>query len=51
LSVVGGAAFMVLADLVARSALGPAEIPIGVVTAFIGGPFFLIVLRTSRRST
>ncbi|MEX1208216.1 MAG: iron ABC transporter permease [Acidimicrobiia bacterium] len=50
LSVAGGAAFMVLADLVARSALGPAEIPIGVVTAFIGGPFFLIVLRTSRRS-
>lgn len=50
LSVVGGAAFMVLADLVARSALGPAEIPIGVVTAFIGGPFFLVILRTSRRA-
>jgi iron complex transport system permease protein len=51
LAVIGGAAFMVLADLVARSALGPAEIPIGVVTAFIGGPFFLVVLRTSRRAT
>jgi iron complex transport system permease protein len=50
LSVVGGAAFLVLADLVARSALGPAEIPIGVVTAFIGGPFFLVVLRTSRKA-
>jgi len=50
ISVIGGAAFLVLADLVARSALGPSEIPIGVVTAFVGGPFFLLVLRTSRRA-
>lgn len=49
LTVLGGAAFLVLADLVARTALSPAEIPIGVVTAFIGGPFFVMVLRTSRR--
>lgn len=43
-----GAAFMVGADLVARTALSPAELPIGVVTAFLGGPFFIIVLRTNR---
>ena len=49
LSIVCGAAFLVLADLVARTAIGPAEIPIGVITAFVGGPFFLVVLRTSRR--
>jgi len=49
LSVVCGAGFLVLADVVARTALAPAEIPIGVVTAFCGAPFFAVVLRTSRR--
>ena len=36
-----------LADVVARTVLSPAELPIGVVTAFFGAPFFAIVLRTS----
>jgi len=49
LSLVAGAAFLVLADVAARSVLSPAEIPIGVVTAFVGGPFFLLVLRTARK--
>jgi iron complex transport system permease protein len=49
LSIVCGAGFLILADLVARTSLAPAEIPIGVVTAFFGAPFFVIVLRTSRR--
>lgn len=49
-SIVLGAAFLVLADALARTVLAPAELPIGVVTAFIGGPFFLVVLRTSRRT-
>jgi ABC-type Fe3+-siderophore transport system permease subunit len=35
-----GGAFLVFADLVARVVLAPAELPIGVVTAFIGAPFF-----------
>jgi iron complex transport system permease protein len=48
LSVVCGAGFLVLADVVARTAVAPAEIPIGVVTAFIGAPFFALVLRTTR---
>jgi iron complex transport system permease protein len=51
LSALFGAAFLVLADLVGRTALAPAEMPIGVVTAFFGAPFFVLVLRTSRRST
>ena len=49
LSVLFGGAFMVLADLAARTVLSPAELPIGVVTAFVGAPFFVLVLRTSRR--
>lgn len=44
-----GGAFLVGADLVARTALSPAELPIGVVTAFLGAPFFVAVLRSSRR--
>jgi iron complex transport system permease protein len=49
LSVIFGAAFLILADLLARTALAPAEIPIGVITAFFGAPFFLLVLRRTRR--
>jgi iron complex transport system permease protein len=49
LSVLVGAAFLVLTDVIARTALSPAELPIGVVTAFFGAPFFAVVLRTSRR--
>jgi iron complex transport system permease protein len=41
----GGAAFLVLADLVARLLIAPAELPVGVVTALVGGPFFLYLLR------
>jgi cobalamin transport system permease protein len=49
LSVLVGAGFLVLTDVIARTALSPAELPIGVVTAFFGAPFFAVVLRTSRR--
>lgn len=50
LSLLFGAAFLVLADLAARTLSSPAEIPIGVVTAFFGAPFFVLVLRTSKRA-
>lgn len=50
LSMLFGAAFLVLADVVARTALSPAELPIGVVTACIGAPFFVLVLRTGREA-
>jgi iron complex transport system permease protein len=49
LSIVLGAAFMIGADLIGRTVVAPAELPIGVVTAFFGAPFFLLVLRSSRR--
>ncbi len=49
ISAVAGAAFLILADLAARTVVSPAEIPIGVITAFIGAPFFMVVLRTTRR--
>ncbi|HEY6419368.1 MAG TPA: iron ABC transporter permease [Candidatus Binataceae bacterium] len=44
-SLIGGAAFMVAADLVARVAIAPAEIPVGAITALCGGPFFIYMLR------
>jgi iron complex transport system permease protein len=47
-SMIGGAAFLVLADVVARTAQAPSEIPIGVITALTGAPFFLFVLRSRR---
>jgi iron complex transport system permease protein len=50
LSLLLGAAFLVIADVLARSVVAPGELPIGVVTAFFGAPFFTLVLRTSRRS-
>ena len=45
LSVLFGAAFMIVCDLIGRTVQAPAEVPIGVVTAFIGAPFFIVVLR------
>jgi iron complex transport system permease protein len=48
LSILFGAAFLMLADVAARTLISPAELPIGVVTAFFGAPFFLLVLRTMR---
>ena len=48
LAMVFGAAFLVLTDVLARSVLAPAELPIGVVTAMVGAPFFLLVLRQHR---
>ncbi|WKV70305.1 iron ABC transporter permease [Streptomyces sp. PCS3-D2] len=46
----GGAVFLLLADLIARTAAAPEEIPVGVVTALVGGPFFLWMLRRSSRT-
>jgi len=39
-----GAAFMAVADTVARVVVAPAELPVGVITAMVGGPFFLVLL-------
>ncbi len=48
-SILLGAAFLVLADALARSLLGASELPVGAVTALIGGPLFLILLSRRRR--
>jgi len=48
LSLLFGAAFLMAADVAARTLVSPAELPIGVVTAFFGAPFFVLVLRTMR---
>jgi iron complex transport system permease protein len=45
-----GAAGLVGADLVARTAMAPRELPVGVVTALVGGPFFLLLLRRRART-
>lgn len=50
LATIGGAAFLLLADMLARTAIAPEELPLGVVTAFVGAPFFLWLLRRSRNA-
>lgn len=49
ISVLTGAAFLVLTDTLARTLLAPAEVPVGILMAFIGGPFFLYLLRRTKR--
>ncbi len=48
LCIVLGAAFLIGADLIARTAESPSEIPVGIITAFFGVPFFLYLLRRAR---
>ncbi len=43
-----GASLLILADMIARSVVAPAELPIGIVTATLGGPFFLWILMRNR---
>ena len=44
-----GASFLLAADMISRTVIAPAELPIGIITAMIGGPFFLWVLLSNRR--
>ena len=48
-SLVGGAAFLLVADTIARTIVAPAELSVGVITAFCGAPFFVYLLRTRYR--
>ena len=48
-SFLGGAAFLVLADLIARVVISPTELPVGAITALCGGPFFIYMLRRGER--
>jgi iron complex transport system permease protein len=47
-SMIGGAAFLVLADVLARTVQSPDEVPIGVITALAGAPFFLFILHSRK---
>ena len=47
-AMLGGAAFVLLADTLARTILAPEQIPVGVITALLGGPFFLLLLRAKK---
>ena len=51
LSVIFGAAFLVLCDTVARTVMAPSELPLGVVTAVIGAPVFVVILSVRRMGT
>jgi iron complex transport system permease protein len=48
LSILGGATALILSDVLARVLLTPQEIPVGIITALAGAPFFLWVLRRSK---
>jgi len=48
LSTLAGAAFLLLADILARVVIAPQEVPVGIITALTGAPFFIWVLRRSR---
>ena len=48
LSLIGGAGALLLADVLARVVLSPQELPVGIVTALVGAPFFLWVLRRAK---
>jgi iron complex transport system permease protein len=45
-----GAAFLAVSDTVARTVLAPTEVPVGVITAMMGGPFFIWLLRSKKKS-
>jgi len=50
MSMLGGAAFLILADTAARTIMAPAEIPVGIITAIIGAPFFLYLLNQKKKA-
>jgi len=51
LSIIAGAALLLLADILARTIIAPQEVPLGVVTAMFGAPFFLWLLRRTKQQT
>ena len=44
-SIFGGGIFLIIADILSRILFSPSELPIGIITAIIGAPFFIIILR------
>lgn len=50
-SLLAGAIFLIATDTVARTIMAPQELPVGIITALMGGPFFLYLLRRKREAT
>jgi len=50
-SIIGGALFLVLADVIARIIVAPQELPVGIITSLSGAPFFLFILRRSKEES
>ena len=48
-SAIGGALFLVIADTLARTVVQPAEFRVGIITAFVGAPFFIFLLIRNKR--
>ncbi|MCD6356451.1 MAG: iron chelate uptake ABC transporter family permease subunit, partial [Anaerolineaceae bacterium] len=48
ISMIGGAIFLVTADIISRVILAPQELPVGIITSLCGAPFFLFILRHSK---
>ena len=51
MTAISGAVFMVIADTIARIAISPAQLPVGILTAILGGPFFIVLLIKNSRKT
>jgi len=49
ITVLTGASFVVLTDTLARTVMAPSEVPVGILMAFVGGPFFLYLLRRTKQ--
>lgn len=49
-SIFGGGLFLIIADIISRTLFSPSELPVGIVTAIIGAPFFIILLRQSKQN-
>jgi iron complex transport system permease protein len=49
LSLIGGAIFLLAADIISRVLIAPQELPVGIITALCGAPFFLFILRQARK--
>jgi iron complex transport system permease protein len=50
ISVFGGGAFLLIADLLSRTLFAPYELPVGILLSLAGGPFFILLLLAERRS-
>lgn len=50
LSALAGAILLILADTASRTIMPPSEVPVGVITAFLGAPFFVILLRKKKKA-